>query len=36
MKRRPVSARKSNKLFKKKAQKSKVLNDTIMRGGIRL
>lgn len=36
MKRRRVSARKSNKLFKKKAQKSKVLNDTIMRGGIRL
>lgn len=36
MKRRFVSARKSNKIFKKKAQKSKALNDAVMRGGIRL
>lgn len=36
MARRKVSAKRSNKLFKKKAQKSKVLNDTVMRGGIRL
>lgn len=36
MKRKFVSAKKANKKFKKTAQKSKVLNDTVMRGGIRL